>query len=70
MLVVALQLMADYLVDHHVVTIKSVQFTLRHLLASPMGRDALAQLDGVTQGYLQVGEALTRASLHLIHVTP
>ena len=54
MMVAALQLMANYL-DSDVVVIKSVQFTLRNLLATQLGRDAFAQLDDVTQGYLQVG---------------
>ncbi len=53
-MVAALQLMADYLVDPDVRTIKSVQFTLRHLLSSERGREALSQLDAVTQSYLQV----------------
>ena len=55
MMVAALQLMADYLVDPDVLVIKSVQFTLRHLLGTQLGRDALAQLNPVTQSYLQVG---------------
>ena len=54
MMVAALQLMADYLVDPDVLVIRSVQFTLRNLLATQLGRDAFAQLDAVTQGYLQV----------------
>ncbi len=54
MMVAALPLMADYLVDPDVLTIKTAQFTLRNLLCSQLGRDALAQLDGITQGYLQV----------------
>ena len=53
-MVAALQLMADYLVDPDVRTIRSVQFTLRHLLSSERGREALSQLDAVTQSYLQV----------------
>jgi hypothetical protein len=53
-MVAALQLMADYLVDPDVLTIRSVQFTLRHLLSSQLGREALSQLDAVTQSYLQV----------------
>ena len=53
-MVAALQLMADYLVDHDVHTIRSVQFTLRHLLSCQLGREALSQLDAVTQSYLQV----------------
>lgn len=53
-MVSALQLMADYLVDPDVRTIRSVQFTLRHLLSSQHGRDAFLQLDAVTQSYLQV----------------
>ena len=54
MMIAALQLMADYLVDPDVLVIRSVQFTLRNLLATQLGRDAFAQLDAVTQGYLQV----------------
>lgn len=54
MMVAALQLMADYLIDADVVIIKSVQFTLRQLLGTQLARAALLQLDGVTQGYLQV----------------
>lgn len=54
MLVAALQLMADYLVDPDVLVIRSAQFTLRNLLGTDMGRQAFDQLDPVTQGYLQV----------------
>ena len=54
MMAAALRLMADFLVNPDVVVIKSAQFTLRHLLATQLGQDALAQLDPVTQGYLQV----------------
>lgn len=54
MLVAALQLMADYLVDPDVPVIRSAQFTLRNLLATDLGREAFALLDPVTQGYLQV----------------
>ena len=54
MLVAALQLMADYLVDPEVLVIRSAQFTLRNLLGTGLGREAFAQLDPVTQGYLQV----------------
>lgn len=53
-MVAALQLMADHLVDPDVRTIRSVQFTLRHLLSCQLGREALSQLDAVTQSYLQV----------------
>ena len=54
MVVASLQLMATYLVDPEVLVIKSAQFTLRHLLASAAGKEALAHLDPVTQSYLQV----------------
>ena len=54
MLVAALQLMADYLVDPDVLVIRSAQFTLRHLLGTDLGREAFTQLDPVAQGYLQV----------------
>ena len=54
MMATALRLMADFLVDPDVVVIKSAQFTLRHLLATQLGQDALCQLDPVIQGYLQV----------------
>lgn len=54
MLVAALQLMADYLVDPDVLVIRSAQFTLRNLLGTDLGRQAFMQLDPVTQGYLQV----------------
>lgn len=54
MLVAALQLMADYLVDPDVLVIRSAQFSLRNLLGTDLGREAFAQLDPVTQGYLRV----------------
>ena len=54
MMATALRLMADFLVDPDVVVIKSAQFTLRHLLATQLGQDALSQLQPVSQGYLQV----------------
>lgn len=54
MILAGLRLMADYLVDPDVLVIKSTQFTLRRLLATPVGRTALEQLDSVTQSYLQV----------------
>ena len=63
MIVAALQLMADYLIDPDVLTIKSMQFTLRQLLGSQLARAALLQLDGVTQGYLQVHRFDTQPSL-------
>ena len=44
MVVAGLQLMATYLVDAEVLVIKSAQFTLRHLLATAAGREALAHL--------------------------
>lgn len=62
MMVAALHLMADYLIDADVVTIKSVQFTLRQLLGSDLGKAALLRLDGVTQGYLQVHQLYTQPS--------
>lgn len=54
MLVAALQLMADYLVDPDVLVIRSAQFTLRHLLGTDLGRQAFEHLDPITQAYLQV----------------
>lgn len=54
MLAAALQLVADYLVDPDVLVIRSAQFTLRNLLGTDLGREAFAQLEAVTQGYLQV----------------
>ena len=54
MLVAALQLMADYLVDPDVLVIRSAQFTLRNLLGTDLGRQAFDHLEPVTQGYLQV----------------
>ena len=54
MLVAALQLMADYLVDPDVLVIRSAQFTLRNLLGTELGRETFGQVDAVTQGYLQV----------------
>lgn len=54
MLVAALQLMADYLVDPDVLVIRSAQFTLRNLLGTDLGRQAFEHLDPITQGYLQV----------------
>lgn len=54
MIAAALQLMSDYLVDPDVVVIKSAQFTLRNLIPTQLGQDALTLLSPVTQSYLQV----------------
>ena len=54
MMVAGLQLMADYLVDPDVLVIKSAQFTLRLLLATAAGKEALSHVDPVAQSYLQV----------------
>ena len=65
MIVAGLRLMADYLVDPDVLVIKSTQFTLRRLLATPGGRTALEQLDLVTQSHLQVRQPAQTFSPHL-----
>ena len=54
MMVAGLQLMADYLVDPDVLVIKSAQFTLRLLLATAAGKEALSHVDPVARSYLQV----------------
>ena len=51
--VVALQLLGDYLVDESVEVIKSAQYTLRLLLATPEGLGALQQLDPGLRPYLE-----------------
>ena len=51
--VVALQLLGDYLVDESVEVIRSAQYTLRLLLATPEGLEALQRLDPGLRPYLE-----------------
>ena len=53
-MIAGLRLMVDYLVDPDVLVIKSTQFTLRLLLATPSAKAALEHIDPATQSYLQV----------------
>ena len=54
MLVAALALLVEYLVDEDVAVIRSAQYTLRQLLTLPEGAEALRALDPVSQSYIQV----------------
>lgn len=49
----ALALLADYLVDESVEVIRTAQYTLRLLLSTPEGQEALQQLDPALRPYLE-----------------
>lgn len=50
----ALALLGDYLVDESVEVIRTAQYTLRLLLATPEGQEALGALDSGLRPYLEV----------------
>lgn len=54
MLLLALRQLADLLVDGDVSVISTAQFTLRQLLRSAEGQNAIEALDATTQSYLRI----------------